>query len=77
MRTRAIILSAVLACVPLAAFAGTDDVDALVESVRQEALKEAAHDEERINDCLAARDRQREMLRDAREAMSRLGAGGR
>ena len=34
---------------PGVAGASSEDVDALVEAVRQEALLEAAHDEERID----------------------------
>ena len=55
---------------PLPAWAAIDDVDALVESVRQEALKEAAYDEERINRFLAAQAEQQELLRDARAQLA-------
>jgi len=36
------------------AYASTQDLDALVESVRQEALQEASHDQERIERFLPA-----------------------
>ena len=70
MKQRTRILALLLAGLPLIASAGTDDVDALVESVRQEALREAAHDEQRIDEFLAARDQQRTMLRDAKQQLA-------
>ena len=69
MKMRHLTLALLLGTVPLATYAGTDDVDALVESVRQEALKEAAHDEQRIEEFLAARAEQQNMLRDARRQL--------
>ena len=56
MRITRLTAALVACCVPFAASASIEDVDALVESVRQEALKEAAHDEERINEFLAERE---------------------
>ena len=61
----ALILVLAVACAS-SAHADISDVDALVESVRQEALAEAAHDEERINRFLDARDQQQTLLDDAR-----------
>ena len=57
-----------------AAFASIDEIDALVEAVRQEALQEAAHDEERIDRFLAAREEQAELLRQARAELARQNA---
>lgn len=69
MKRNHLTLALLIGCLPLASYAGTDDVDALVESVRQEALKEAAHDEQRIDEFLAARDEQRNLLRDAKRQL--------
>jgi biopolymer transport protein ExbB len=54
--------------------ATTEDLDALVEKVRQEALLEASHDQERIERFLAERDSQRQLLEDARQALARENA---
>ena len=51
---------------PAISWSDTRDVDALVESVRQEALKEAEHDEQRINRFLADRQQQKQLLEDAK-----------
>lgn len=56
--------------IPFCAQASIDDVDQLVEAVRQEALLEAAHDEERIEQFLAAREEQSALLRDARAKLA-------
>lgn len=61
---------AVLLLSPAASLAATEDIDALVESVRQEALREAAHDEQRINEFLEARDRQRTIVAEARRQLA-------
>ena len=66
---RNLIIVLVAAGLPILANAGTDDVDALVESVRQEALKEAAHDEQRIDEFLASRAEQQGLLRDAKRQL--------
>ena len=62
-----ILLAAALAPV---AHASIDEIDALVEAVRKEALQEAAHDEERIDRFLAAREEQAELLREVREELA-------
>jgi biopolymer transport protein ExbB len=54
---------------PSTVVADIDDVDALVEAVRQEALREASHDEERIERFLNERDRQQQLLEDARQRL--------
>ncbi len=51
------------------AFSSTQDLDALVESVRQEALQEASHDQERIERFLAERESQSQLLADARQRL--------
>jgi biopolymer transport protein ExbB len=66
-----ILLAAVLAP---SAYASIDEIDALVEAVRQEALQEAAHDEERIERFLAARDEQAELLSEVRAELARQNA---
>jgi biopolymer transport protein ExbB len=48
------------------AFASPEELDALVESVRQEALQEASHDKERIERFLSEQDLQKQLLSDAR-----------
>ena len=65
---KTIALIAVL--LPACAFATGEDLDALVESVRQEALREAAYDEERIERFLAARDEQEALLAAARAELA-------
>ena len=58
------------ALLPLSAMATGEDVDALVESVRQEALREAAFEEERIRRFLDERERKSEMLAEARAQLA-------
>ena len=70
MRITRLTAALVACCVPLVASATIEDVDALVESVRQEALKEAAHDEERINKFLGERAQQSDLLRQARRDLA-------
>ncbi len=70
MRIRIVAAALTASLVPFVANAAVEDVDALVESVRQEALKEAAHDEERINEFLGARAEQQRLLRDARRELA-------
>ena len=55
---------------PSLAWTDARDVDALVESVRQEALKEAEHDEQRIERFLADQQQQRTLLADAKAQLS-------
>ena len=50
--------------------ASIDDVDELVESVRQEALLEAAYDEERIERFLDEREKQADLLKAARAQLA-------
>jgi biopolymer transport protein ExbB len=71
---RIAVAAAVVSLIPFAASATIEDVDQLVESVRQEALKEAAHDEERINQFLAAKAEQQKLLTDARRELARQNA---
>ena len=70
MSYRKLILVLLVLFIPFATQADQEGVDALVESVRQEALKEAEHDEQRINDFLAEREQQAELLRDARAQLA-------
>ncbi len=46
------------------------ELDALVEKVRQEALKEASHDRERIERFLEARDSSKQLLADAKATLA-------
>lgn len=57
--------------VALPASANITEIDELVEAVRAEAFEEAAHDEERINTFLAARDEQARLLREAQAELAR------
>jgi len=50
--------------------ASIDDVDELVESVRQEALLEAAHDEERIERFLDEREKKADLLKAAQAQLA-------
>lgn len=54
--------------------ASTEDIDNLVESVRQEALREAEHDEERINRFLTAQAEQQNLLGQARAELAAANA---
>ena len=63
-------IALIAALLPASAFATGEDLDALVESVRQEALREAAYDEERIERFLAARDEQEALLSAARAELA-------
>ncbi len=74
MRFRIVAVAAVASFIPFAVNADVQDVDALVESVRQEALREAAHDEERINEFLETRAEQQQLLRNARAELARQNA---
>lgn len=58
------------ALVHIDVLASTGDLDALVESVRQEALQEASHDKERIERFLNERDSQRQLLADSRARLA-------
>ena len=58
-------LTVLSAFVAVNAQASTADIDALVEKVRQEALLEASHDQERIERFLAEQDSQAQLLEDA------------
>ena len=70
MMRKALILAALCALCTVDAIATTDKLDALVESVRQEALQEASHDKERIERFLGERDSQRQLLDDARARLA-------
>ncbi len=70
MKYRKLIPTLFLFVVPLASHADQESIDRLVESVRQEALKEAEHDERRIDRFLSERARQAELLEDAREKLA-------
>lgn len=70
MNCRILTATALLALSPITAFATGEDVDALVESVRAEALREAAYDEERIEQFLAARAEQDALLQTARNELA-------
>ena len=52
------------------ALASNNDVDALVEKVRQEALQEASYDQERIERFLGERDSQKQLLAEARQRLA-------
>ncbi len=70
MRPMKLIGALLALLLPVSALATGEDVDALVESVRQEALREAAFEEERIRRFLDERERKVEMLQDARAQLA-------
>ena len=70
MRLARLIGALLVLALPVSALATGEDVDALVESVRQEALREAAFEEERIRRFLDERERKVEMLQDARAQLA-------
>ena len=70
MRLTRLIGALLVLALPVSALATGEDVDALVESVRQEALREAAFEEERIRRFLDERERKVEMLQDARAQLA-------
>ncbi|MEM8817727.1 MAG: MotA/TolQ/ExbB proton channel family protein [Pseudomonadota bacterium] len=58
----------------VSANASIEEIDQLVESVRQEALREAQFDEERIERFLSAREEQTALLEEARSELARANA---
>ncbi len=74
MKTRLTLAALAAAFLAGPAVADIDDIDKLVESVRQEALAEAAHDEARIAEFLAAQADQAALLRDARRQLAAANA---
>ncbi len=64
------IIAMLVAALTTTAYGAEADVDALVESVRQEALREAEFDEERIQRFLNAREEQRALLQTARAELA-------
>lgn len=67
---RLISIIALFVCLPIGSvYSSTQDLDALVESVRQEALQEASHDQERIEKFLSEREAQNQLLADARQRL--------
>jgi biopolymer transport protein ExbB len=63
----AALAAAFLGAAPAPVQAAAEDLDALVESVRREALREAAYDEERIERFLEARADQAALLQQAKD----------
>lgn len=74
MRGRHSLLATLLLALSPAVLATNADVDALVEKVRQEALREAAYDEERVERFLSERNEQAQLLRDARSQLAAANA---
>ncbi len=70
MRKLTIILAAMLPLAATTAQATIEDIDALVERVRQEALLEASHDQERIERFLAEQQSQQQLLAEARQRLA-------
>ena len=58
------------ALVHINVYASTEDLDALVETVRQEALREASYDQERIERFLDERDSQKQLLEESRASLA-------
>ncbi|MBT8078206.1 MAG: MotA/TolQ/ExbB proton channel family protein [Gammaproteobacteria bacterium] len=65
MNLQKVLLSLFVLLAAATAWASPQDIDALVEAVRQEALREAGHDQERIERFLDANQEQRELLANA------------
>jgi biopolymer transport protein ExbB len=59
-----------VAGLPLLANASTEQVDALIQTVREEALREAAHDAERVQRFLGERESQKRLLESVRERLA-------
>lgn len=74
MNGRYALIAAVAITAPTWLHASIDDVDQLVEAVRQEALLEAAHDEERIERFLRERADQAGLLKEARAQLAAANA---
>lgn len=71
MMYRKLIFAVILvAGIQVQAHASSEEVDALIQTVREEALREAAHDAARIDLFLEERDAQRRMLADARARLA-------
>lgn len=70
MRKLTFILAALLPLAATTAQATIEDIDALVERVRQEALLEASHDQERIERFLAEQQSQQQLLAEARQRLA-------
>lgn len=66
MKFKILVAGLLIAVVPSLSYAAANDVDQLVESVRREALREAQHDEERIDRFLESRQKQTELLQEGR-----------
>ena len=70
MRCLQVLVVSTAIAIPWWSHASVEDVDALVESVRQEALLEAAYDEERIERFLDQRAEQADLLKAARAKLA-------
>lgn len=70
MKRLTTILTMFVALAVSSAQATTEDLDALVEKVRQEALLEASHDQERIERFLSEQESQRQLLADALQRLA-------
>jgi biopolymer transport protein ExbB len=70
MKRIRILLALAFAALPTFAGASTNDVNQLVEAVRSEALRETAHDEQRINEFLAAKNEQAALLKKAKAELA-------
>jgi len=69
MKRLTLLLAAFALVAAVDAGGSTQDVDALVEKVRQEALLEASHDQERIERFLDEQNSQRDLLEEARRRL--------
>jgi biopolymer transport protein ExbB len=67
---RILTLLLLAATLPVVALGDAGDIDKLVESVRQEALKEAEHDEQRIDRFLRDQQEQRALVEDAKAQLA-------
>ena len=69
MRKIASLLTLLVVFPVASVYSSTQELDALVESIRQEALQEASYDQERIERFLSERDAQTQLLNDARQRL--------
>jgi len=66
MRIITFLIMLMCACLSGTVAASPEQLDRLVQSVREEALREAAHDQERVERFLNERERQSDVLEEAR-----------
>jgi biopolymer transport protein ExbB len=71
MRSTLCLITLLSCAVASPVFASPAELDALVKSVREEALREAAHNQERLERFIDARDQRNDLLKQARATLAR------